>query len=259
MTATALAQVSDGPSLALPALVDRAAAALASARSAAEILDAKDIAAFAYDMAKRAARLAEAKGAHDALVAQMHRAQADALQIEAHAKRRLADEYDAAQERGEVSARGQRNDFLPEEEKVPTVADIPGLTHKDIHEARLLRDAEKADPGITKRILDERLEKGEEPSKAALRAGIIAASAQALRGGAPSPSRKNPLYRHDPQSEAVTLIVGSCGALLDGAGELTPQYILGGFHDAGDRARGLAKIAACRDFLTRILESTDGA
>ncbi len=31
-----------------------------------------------------------------------HRAQADALEIEAMAKRRLADEYDAAQERGEV-------------------------------------------------------------------------------------------------------------------------------------------------------------
>jgi hypothetical protein len=33
-----------------------------------------------------------------------HRAQADALEIEAGAKRRLADEYDAAQERGEVRA-----------------------------------------------------------------------------------------------------------------------------------------------------------
>lgn len=62
-------------------------------------------------------------------------------------KRRLADEYDAAQERGEVSARGQRNDFLPEGEKVPTIGDIDGLTHKDIHEARVIRDAEVADPG----------------------------------------------------------------------------------------------------------------
>jgi hypothetical protein len=37
------------------------------------------------------------------MAAAVHRAQADALEIEAKAKRRLADEYDAAQERGEVA------------------------------------------------------------------------------------------------------------------------------------------------------------
>jgi hypothetical protein len=47
------------------------------------------------------------------------------------------------------------------------VADI-GLTHKDIHEARKLRDAEKRDPGITCRALDEQLRHGKEPTKAAL-------------------------------------------------------------------------------------------
>jgi hypothetical protein len=41
-----------------------------------------------------------------ALIAAAHRAQADALEIEAQAKRRLADEYDAAQDRGEVAVRG---------------------------------------------------------------------------------------------------------------------------------------------------------
>jgi hypothetical protein len=43
---------------------------------------------------------------HDTLIAATHRAQADALEIEAKAKRRLADEYDAAQERGEVANSG---------------------------------------------------------------------------------------------------------------------------------------------------------
>src|SRR5215211_564663 len=38
-----------------------------------------------------------------------HRAQADALEIEAGAKRRLADEYDAAQGRGEVATVGKRS------------------------------------------------------------------------------------------------------------------------------------------------------
>lgn len=67
---------------------------------------------------------------------------------EARAKRRLADEYDAAQERGEVATRADQN-LLPNEKKV-SVADI-GLTHKDIHEARLIRDAEEADPGVVRR------------------------------------------------------------------------------------------------------------
>jgi hypothetical protein len=43
---------------------------------------------------------------NDELIAKAHRAQADALEIEAMAKRRLADEYDAAQLRGEVRKDG---------------------------------------------------------------------------------------------------------------------------------------------------------
>lgn len=39
---------------------------------------------------------------HDELVAAAHRAQADALEIEARARRRLADEHGAAQERDEI-------------------------------------------------------------------------------------------------------------------------------------------------------------
>jgi hypothetical protein len=55
--------------------------------------------------------------------------------------RRLTDEYDAAQERGEVASQGKPSTL----EGLATTADI-GLTHKDIHEARLIRDAEKAEP-----------------------------------------------------------------------------------------------------------------
>ena len=152
----------------LPQLVEKAAAALANARSAAEVLEAREIASIAYDVAKRRARLCKAKNAHDELIAAAHRVQADALTIEAGAKRRLADEYDAARDVGVVSAQGQRTDLLPDEKKVPTVAEL-GLTHKDIHDARFIRDAEAADPGLVRRTLDERLERGEEPTRAALR------------------------------------------------------------------------------------------
>jgi flagellar hook-associated protein 3 FlgL len=58
-----------------------AAAALVNARDAAEVLEARDLATLAYDVAKRTARLAKAKQAHDDLIVAAHRAQAHALQI----------------------------------------------------------------------------------------------------------------------------------------------------------------------------------
>lgn len=155
----------------LPALIDRAASALSNARSSAEVLEAKEMASFAYDAAKRTARLAKAKNAHDELIGAAHRAQAHALEIEAQAKHRLADEYDAAQERGEVRGSRERTASSPE---AVGAADL-GLSHKDIHEARIIRDAEKADPGIVRRVLDEKLEAREEPTKAALRQAAIEA------------------------------------------------------------------------------------
>lgn len=57
-------------------------------------------------------------------------------------KRRLAAEYDAAQDRGEVRTNGERTYSAPE--KVGP-SDI-GLTPKEIHEARNIRDAEAAAP-----------------------------------------------------------------------------------------------------------------
>lgn len=155
----------------LPGLIDRAATMLASAKTAAEVLEAREAAGLAYDVAKRAARLKNAKAAHDDLVAAAHRAQADALEIEAAAKRRLADEYDAAQERGEIARLGTNQSDLGVSggnTRPSTAADI-GLSRKAIHDARLIRDAEAAEPGLVRRTLDERLERGEEPTRSAVR------------------------------------------------------------------------------------------
>lgn len=168
----------------LPSLIDRAATMLASAKTAAEVLEAREAAGLAYDVAKRAARLKNAKAAHDDLVAAAHRAQADALEIEAAAKRRLADEYDAAQERGDVAGHGGGRNFkvgdpnvemqsggpnrVGGDNAIVTMADL-GLRRDQIHDARLLRDAEVADPGLVRRTLDERLERGEEPTRSAVR------------------------------------------------------------------------------------------
>jgi hypothetical protein len=163
-----------GGTMPLPLLIDRATKALAEAKTAAEVLEARDVASVAYDMAKKAARLGKAKEAHDELIAAAHRAQADALMIEAQAKRRLADEYDRAQERGEVAKHGgiRGNQHAKVcDENVATAADI-GLSRLEIHEARELRDAEAADPGIVRRTVEEAVTAGKEPTKAKLRRAV---------------------------------------------------------------------------------------
>lgn len=175
MTATALKVYEEAPDhdndndfeRSLPALVKRAARTLDSATNAAEVLEAREQAGFVYDAAKRAARLARAKGAHDELIAKIHRAQADALELEAMAKRRLADEYDAAQERGDIRKNGERSFSAPEKVSGPDI-----LPPKELHEARQIRDAEVDDPGIVRRTLDALLEVGEEPTKAAVKREI---------------------------------------------------------------------------------------
>jgi hypothetical protein len=202
----------------LPQLVDHAAATLTNARTAAEVLEARDIASFAYDTAKSTARLARVKNAHDELIAAAHRAQADALAIEAQAKRRLADEYDQARINGTASAQGQRTDLLPDEKKVPTAADL-GLSHKEVHEARVIRDAEEAEPGIVRRTLNEKLARGEEPTRAALRKMVVDAAMRGLRPER-KPSRRNPLHvPPTPEQAAWQHVTGTFRAFAEWAAE----------------------------------------
>ena len=63
-----------------------------------------------------------------------YRAQVDALEIEALAKIRLADEYDAAQKRGEVATDG-RPKTLADDKSIATAADL-GLRHDEIYNSR---------------------------------------------------------------------------------------------------------------------------
>ena len=242
----------------LPALIDRAASALSNARSSAEVLEAKEMASFAYDAAKRTARLAKAKNAHDELIGAAHRAQAHALEIEAQAKHRLADEYDAAQERGEVAI-GRPKSVGDSDTFQATSRDL-GLTRQQVHEARIIRDAEKADPGIVRRVLDEKLEAREEPTKAALRQAVIEAAERGIRGNFKTPSapRVNPTYKPDAQWDAMLAVSAGCRDMMDKVRGMDPAYILGGFISDGQRARNLADIRECRDFLNRLLEAADG-
>lgn len=81
-------------------------------------------------------------------------AQADALEIETLAKRKLANEYDAAQERGEVSTGrdGPGAGVLDGNAKA-TVTDL-GLTKQQVHEARQLRDVEAFAPSAVPTSID---------------------------------------------------------------------------------------------------------
>lgn len=162
------------PTDTLPVLIDRATAALDNARNSAEVLEARDMARVAYDAAKSAGRMARAKQAHDSLVVEVHRSQAHALAIRARAEMRLAEEYDAAQERGEVAGHGNNvtkgNVAKP---NVTTAADL-GIRRDEIHEARKFRDAETAEPGLISRALNAMVDRGEEPTRAALRKEVIA-------------------------------------------------------------------------------------
>lgn len=161
------------PAESLPTLIDRATSALAEARTSAEVLEARDMARAAYDAAKSAARMSRAKTAHDSIISQVHRAQAHALAIRARAEMRLAEEYDDAQARGEVATGGgDRITTVGKQNGAPTAADL-GLRRDEIHEARRFRDAETADPGVIGRTINGFIERGEEPTRAALRREIM--------------------------------------------------------------------------------------
>lgn len=236
----------------LPMLVDRASAALSNARSAAEVLEAREIADFVYDTARRAARLQKAKGAHDELVAAAHRAQADALEIEANAKRRLATEYDAAQERGELKKAGKPN--CSSAEQLPGVEDL-GISRKEIFEARQIRDAEEAEPGIVRRVLDEHLDRGDEPTKAALRKIVVEA---AMRGLRPERKKKpvNPLYEPNPAFDAMALVNGCCTDIAEAYDKHGATFILSGCLTPDMRESSIERMTHGRDVLNLLLEAT---
>lgn len=170
--------ITTAPSETLPTLIDRATAALECARTSAEVLEARDLARVAYDAAKSAGRMAKAKTAHDTIIADVHRSQAHALAIRARAEMRLAEEYDEAQDRGEVSRGGGRPDCVEDRNAVPATSEDLGLRRDEIHEARQMRDAERDDPGIIQRTVDGMIERGEEPTRAGLRRELPKAKPQ---------------------------------------------------------------------------------
>lgn len=162
-----------------------------------DVIAARLLASGAYDQAKAAAGYAERFKAGERLIGKARQLQGDALLIEARAKVRLADEWDVAQAEGRASKGGRpKAETLPEE-KGFTAADA-GLSSKEIHEARKLRDAERRAPGIVERAIAARLAAGLEPSRANLRAAVGTATATKQERG-------HNLYETPPEAMRVLL------------------------------------------------------
>ncbi len=241
----------------LSSLLDKAASALVSAKTSADILEAKEIAQVAYDAAKTAGRLARAKTAHDSVLSEVYLAQSHALTIEARAKMRLAEEYSAAQDRGEVvGPHGGAAKRVPNENPISTIADI-GLTKKEIHEARQIRDAERAEPGIVQRALDARLAQGLEPTRASLREAVIEAAKQGIRGGGGKSTAavRNPMYVPPSQAGAAwTHLYGTCRALAEWATDDNKVLALDGKAErTDDQTANIAAIRRAATILNDIL------
>lgn len=161
MTALAL---KTAPETALPALVKRAAEKLASATSAAEVLEVREEARALVEAAKIAARFERIQGAAGEVLSAIYHAHADGLIVEAGAKRRLAEEYDIARAAGLVAGEGRPKT----QDAVPSIASLP-ITHDDLKDGRLIRDAEAIDPDAGRRALARILGSNEQPTRAALR------------------------------------------------------------------------------------------
>jgi hypothetical protein len=102
---------------------------------------------------------------------------------------RLAEEYDAAQERGEVKRNGGDRSSV-DDRNTASAADL-GLRRDEIHEARQFRDAERADPGIIDRTISGMIERGG-PWAASLRRGMI------VRRGVPANDPKQDQGKRQP-------------------------------------------------------------
>jgi hypothetical protein len=224
-----------------PALTDLVVAArktLTEAKSCAAILDAQAKAQVAINAARRAARFAKAQGAHEDLVDAARRLMGDARGIEAAADVRLAVEYDAAQDRGELPKAGKPNSSRAEE-----LGAVEGLTHKQIYEARIIRAGEEAEPGVVQKTIFQLLEEGHEPTRVAVRKACIEAATKALKGGGGGHrSKRNPHYKPNPLRDALLAVTGACDEIVRKVADHPISKIVRAFSDDAERDRAAIKI-----------------
>lgn len=202
----------------LPSLVSRAADQLAEAKTSAEVLEAKTTASVAYDAAKSAGRIARMKEAHDDLIQKIYRSQAQCVIIEGEAQARLADEYDAAQERGEVAKLGANQ----HRDEGVLAGNTLGLRRKQIHEARKVRDVLRKDPTAIEDKVNALVEQGLEPTKAAIREQLL----HALENPKAFSSNQKPEKKHVVSADYTDLasFSGLCDDIAEWDVAKTAKY-----------------------------------
>ena len=206
----------------LPSLVSEAADQLAEAKTSAEVLEAKTTAGVAYDAAKSAGRIARMKEAHDDLIQKIYRSQAQCVIIEGEAQARLADEYDLAQEKGEVAKAGQpKKSNVAGHDNTLKTADL-GLTRDQIYQARKVRDVLREDPTAIEDKVNALVEQGLEPTKAAIREQLL----HALENPSAFSGNQKPEKKHVVSEgyNDLASFIGICRELADWDVETTAKY-----------------------------------
>lgn len=241
--------------IALRPLIDSAMRALASAKTSAEVLDARHKATAAYDAAKSAMRLAKAAKATEEILDHVRCAQGDALRIEVAAKIRLAEEYDSAQKAGETAKPGRPKKVRSPDLLKPTLADA-GLTKQQVDEARDLAAAEKEKPGTIDKAIDEQLDKREEPTRAHIRETINAV-VFGKEKKAKKASNRNPYFKPNPIRDALGKVTSGCRDILEVMQKHSVKTLSGAFIDDGDREEKMGLIKTARDALTWFLQGQE--
>ena len=135
----------------LPAIMSGVERRMAEARTSGEVLEAMHAAQAALHFAK--------------VVKAANETQADCLRMIIRAEIRMANEVDAAQERGEVQRHGGQLPRDDQSSDIPSIDEL-GLDRRRLSEWRDMRDAGE---DVANDIINERLAEGRAPTKADIR------------------------------------------------------------------------------------------
>lgn len=138
----------------LPAIIDRARARLESARSSAEVLEARAIAEAALHFAK--------------VTQAANETHADCLRMIVRAEVRMADEVDRGQQAGEIAKKGRPKN-VEDGDIIPATLDQLGVKRDQLDDWRTVRDAGMP---VIEKAIEQALGDGRAPTKADIQRAI---------------------------------------------------------------------------------------
>jgi hypothetical protein len=242
----------------LVATIERARYAL----DAGDVKTAYLLSSGTYDQAKAAANYAGKVKASQELIDKARRMQADALKIETLCTIAMADAVDEAQAQGKVS-RGGRPETVQSADRF-SLEEV-GISKQRLHDARHLRNAERANPGFIERVVEARVSEGIEPSRAALK---NAAGHAIGTKSASKEERGDDLYETPIEATRMLLALESFssvvkepavgrGAILRPLEASGYEVIIADLVDRGVSTRH-GELAAIGDFLQSVAGDTAG-